>query len=288
MMLPDDPNWQMTVLYLLALAVMGFVMKLVALLLPATIPVERPHLFWLLLSPASLRRLQPIVSVRKVLLRAALLFGALVLSYWIFGRLVRAGYIRGIALSYCAAPILLLMAETLVALMTVLWLPSGRLLPPIHNRPWRARSVADFWGNRWNLWVSDWFRYAIFQRMRSRPVFALVLAFAVSGLLHEWVINVPLYFVTGRLLLGTMMLYFLLQAVAVLVERRFKKHPCLTVAFVWLVVLAPAPLVLNEGLLRTLHLWPEPIGIVQANTNPQRDSIFIPQSRDLSNAPDRR
>jgi hypothetical protein len=274
MMLPDDPNWQMTVLYLLALAVMGFVMKLVALLLPVTPQVERPHVFWLLLSPTSLRRLQPIVTVRKVLLRAALMFGALVLSYWIFGRLVRAGHIRGIALSYCAAPVLLLMSETLVAFMTVLWLPSGQLLPPIHNRPWRARSVADFWGNRWNLWVSDWFRYAIFQRMRSRPVFALVLAFAVSGLLHEWVINVPLYFVTGRLLLGTMMLYFLLQAAGVLVERRFKSHPACMMAFTWLVVLAPAPLVLNEGLLRTLHLWPEPIEIVQSNTNPQHDSIF--------------
>jgi len=28
-------------------------------------------------------------------------------------------------------------------------------------------------------------------------------------------------------------------------------------AFVWLVVFVPCPLVLNEGLLHTLHLWPE-------------------------------
>ena len=35
MMLPDNPNWQMTVFFLLALAVMGFVTKLVELLLPA-------------------------------------------------------------------------------------------------------------------------------------------------------------------------------------------------------------------------------------------------------------
>jgi len=27
--------------------------------------------------------------------------------------------------------------------------------------------------------------------------------------------------------------------------------------FVWLVVLVPVPLVINEGLLRTLQLWPE-------------------------------
>ena len=258
MMLPDDPNWQMTVFYLLALAVMGFMMKLVVLFLPISSQVVRPHLFWLLLSPASHRRLQPIVSVRKVLLRAALLFGTLVLIYWIFGWLVRAGLIRGIALSYCAAPVLLLVSETLVVFMTVLWLPGGRLLPAIHNRPWRARSVADFWGNRWNLWVSDWFRHAIFQPLRSRPVLALILAFAVSGLLHEWVINVPLYFVTGRVLFGSMTLYFLIQAAGVLLERRFlREHARMMILFTWLVVIVPCPLVLNEGLLRTLHLWPE-------------------------------
>lgn len=52
------------------------------------------------------------------------------------------------------------------------------LLPALHRRPWAARSVADFWGSRWNLWFSDWFRYCIFSRLRRRPVFALFLAFA--------------------------------------------------------------------------------------------------------------
>jgi hypothetical protein len=259
MMLPDDPSSQMTVFFLLALAVMGFVMKLVASFLPVTIQVERPYLFWLLLSPASHRRLQPIVTVHKVLLRTVLLFAALVLSYWIIGRLIHIFHIRGILLSYLAAPVALLLMETLVAFATVLWLPSGRVLPSIHNRPWRARSVADFWGNRWNLWFSDWSRYAIFRPLRSRPVLALILAFAVSGLLHEWVINVPLYFVTGRALFGTMMLYFLLQAIGVLLERRFKHRSAVAVAFAWLVVFVPVPLVINEGLLLTLHLWPDPI-----------------------------
>ena len=69
-MWPDDPNWQMTVFFLLALALMGFVMKLVAMLRPAPILQYRPHVFWLLLSPASNRRLRPIESVPGVLLRA--------------------------------------------------------------------------------------------------------------------------------------------------------------------------------------------------------------------------
>src|SRR5262249_47315168 len=157
-----DPNWQMTVLQLLALALMGFAMKFVAWLLPATIPTERPFVFWLLLSPASNRRLRPIKSVPVVLLRFVRLCAALVLAYWIYWNLLRVAHVRGMVLSYCAVPILWLMTETVVALMTVLWLPSGRLLPAIHNRPWRARSIADFWGHRWNSWFSDWSRYAIF------------------------------------------------------------------------------------------------------------------------------
>ncbi|MEZ5330414.1 MAG: membrane bound O-acyl transferase family-domain-containing protein [Verrucomicrobiales bacterium] len=273
----DDPNWQLTGLFLLALAVTGFVMKLIALLLPVTSEPDRPHVFWLLLSPSSHARLRPMVNLRVVLFRISLLCGCLVVAYWIYGQLVDAVGIGSILMSYCAAPILLLVSETLLAIVTLLWLPSGQLLPAIHNRPWLARSVADFWGRRWNLWFSDWFRYAIFQRLRRRPVFALALAFAVSGVLHEWVINVPLYFVTGRVLFGTMMLYFLLQAVGVLVERRFKNRPILLMTFAWFVVFAPAPLVLNEGLLRTMHLWPEPtdhLGSQQPNRITGREQLL--------------
>jgi hypothetical protein len=123
--------------------------------------------------------------------------------------------------------------------------------------PWAARSVADFWGNRWNLWFRDWFRYCIFFRLRRCPWFALFLVFVNSGLMHEWVTNFTFYHVTGRALFGSMMIYFLLQPVGILVERHFLKgHPRLMTIFVWLIVVVPAPSVINEGLLRVLHLWP--------------------------------
>jgi len=257
-MWPDDPNWQMNRLFLLTVALTLCAMKLIALLLPATHEANQRQLFWLLRSPTSLKRLRPIVTIRQELFRTTLLCSALILSLWAFARLVHGTHIRGVALSYCAMPVLLLATECFPAVMTVLWLPSGHRLPSLHHRPWLARSVADFWGNRWNLWFSDWSRYAFFQRLRHRPVIALVLAFTVSGLLHEWVINVPLYFFTGRALFGTMMVYFLFQAGGVFLERRFlRRHACLMVVFTWLVVFVPAPLVLNEGLLRTLLIWPE-------------------------------
>ena len=240
---------------MIMLAGTGFAMKLVAHFLPATCGLERRRVPWLLLSPTSQVRLRPITHLHMVLCRHALLFGALLISFYAYEQTFCSAGSRSIIQSYCAAPVLLLVSETLLATVNLLWLSTGQVLPSIHNRPWLARSVADFWGHRWNLWFSDWFRFAIFSRLRHRPVFAIVLAFVVSGVIHEWVINFPLYLVTGKTLYGTMMLYFLLQAIGVLVERRFKHYPVLLRAFAWLVVLIPAPLILNEGLLRAMHLW---------------------------------
>lgn len=257
MMLPDDLNWQMTVAFLLALALLGFAMKLVALLLSVKTHIQPHGISWILVSPDSVLRSQPATSIRPVLLRLVTLFVALLLGYWVYWQIVHGFHLRGILMSYLAVPILILMGEFLVALVTLILLPCGRLLPALHRRPWLAHSVADFWGDRWNLWFSDWFRFTIFDRLRCYPVFALVLAFAVSGLAHEWVINTPLYFLTGRALFGSMMAYFLLQAAGILSEHYFlKSRPHLMAVFVWLVIFVPSPLVLNEGLLRVLHLWP--------------------------------
>jgi len=254
----SDLNWQMTGFFLLALVLLGFVMKLVALLLPVTANSDRAGIFWLLLSPNALRRLQPVVDVWRVMLKPVLWFVAVLVGYWSYWWLVGVVHLRGLLLSYTALPILMAMTEFLASLATVFGSPSGQLLPPIHCRLWLTRGLADFWGRRWNLWFSDWFRYAILTRLLRRPVLALILIFAVSGVMHEWVINVPLYYLTGTRLFGSMMVYFLLQAAGILLERRFLKgHDRLKIGFAWLVILAPAPFIMNEGLLRTLHLWPE-------------------------------
>src|SRR6478736_926144 len=206
MMCPDDPNWQMTLLFLLALASLGFAMKLVALLLPIKEQIQRRGISWVLVSTDSVLRSQLATGVQPVVLRILMLSVLLLSSYWVYWQLVRGFQWRGILLSYLAAPCLYLMSEFLVAVETLFFLPCGQLLPALHRRPWAARSVADFWGNRWNLWFSDWFRYCIFSRLRRRPVFALFLVFAISGLMHEWVTNFTLFRVTGRALFGSMMI----------------------------------------------------------------------------------
>ena len=252
-----DLNWQMTALFVLALAMMVFPMMLIARLVSTNGPSERPFISKILLSPTTIVRSSPAGNRTRILLRVMVLIVAGASSYWLYRHGVRAFHIRGLALSYLAVPIFLLMIEIIVTVTTLCFLSGGGLFPVLHRRPWAARSIADFWGSHWNLYVSDWFRHVIFRPLRQRSVMALILVFAISGLLHEWVINVPLYYVTGRVLFGTMLLYFLLQPVGILVERRFlKNRPGLMRVFVWLVIFVPSPLVLNEGMLRVLHLWP--------------------------------
>lgn len=253
---PDDPNGLLLGLFFLALALTGFLMKLVAMLVPASKRGETSRVFWLLLCPASHRRLRPTGKLRVAVLRVVLFCGAVYVSHRGVSWCRAFSGMPKLALSYGAVPVLWFASEALLALVTLLWWPAGRRLPALHDRPWRVGSVGEFWGRRWNLWFSDWFRSVIFFPLRRRPILALVLCFFVSGALHEWVVNVPLYCVTGHAMFGGMLLYFLLQAVGVLLEPRWRHRPGLKRAWAWLVVLGPAPLVLNEGLLRILHLWP--------------------------------
>lgn len=97
----------------------------------------------------------------------------------------------------------------------------------------------------------------MFAPLRRRPVLAVWSSFFLSCILHEYVLNLGLWLVTGKKLFGTMMIYFLLQAAGVLMDRHFlKNRPLTNRLFTWLIMLAPVPLVFHESMLRTLHLWP--------------------------------
>ncbi len=251
-------DWRVTWLNLLALASIGLAMKFATLFVRGARGAKTIRFISSpVLAPNSLERSQSLSGWPSLLLRGGACFGALLLYYWIYWKIVDAFQLRGLALSYLVAPAVILTTEVFVAIVTILWLPSGRLLPVLHRNPFASRSIADFWGRRWNLWMSDWFRFVIFAPLRRRPWLAAWLVFTFSGLLHEYVLNLSLWLVTGRMLFGGMMLYFLLQPVGMLMERRFLKyHPRANILFTWLVVLAPVPLVFHESMLRTLHLWP--------------------------------
>lgn len=256
--LPRDPNARMTLFFLLFVGALLVTMKVATWLIRRR-SGNLPLRFWLspLPAPSSLARCAPRAELMNRLVRAALSAGALALGYWLFWNFLAPLELPPWILGYLGIPFLLLFSSLLLAVITLLWLPAGELFPALHENPLLARSVADFWGRRWNLWFSDWFRYAILVPLRQRPVLAVVLVFFVSGLVHEWVVNLSLYLAAERNLFGTMMLYFLLQAAGLLLERRFfLGKPAAKLVLVWLVVALPAPLVVNEGLLRALRLWP--------------------------------
>jgi alginate O-acetyltransferase complex protein AlgI len=153
-----------------------------------------------------------------------------------------------------AVPVLLLVTLFASSFFSLVLFPTGKLLPSVHEQPWKASSVADFWGKRWNTWFSDWFRSVLFRRTAGHAWRSTITVFAVSGLMHELVLNLPLYIVTGSNQFGSMMLYFLIQPAMMRIERRFRSR-LIRRLLAWGSVVIPAPLILNEALLRVLHLW---------------------------------
>lgn len=156
--------------------------------------------------------------------------------------------------SYLAVVPFWLLIEAGSGLCRLLWLGSGRLVPPINNKPWRAVSLADFWGRRWNRLIGDWLRQMVFMRLRRKPRLALFATFLVSGILHELLVSLPYALVYGGSVWGWLTGYFLLQYPAVLLERRLHPGSVFRRLLLWLAVLGPVPLVLNPATLLIFHL----------------------------------
>jgi alginate O-acetyltransferase complex protein AlgI len=88
--------------------------------------------------------------------------------------------------------------------------------PPIMNAPLRSGSVSEFWGQRWNGAFNDLALRLVFRpaARRSGVVRATLVAFLVSGLIHELLISLP-----AGAGFGLPSGYFLLQGLGVLTER---------------------------------------------------------------------
>jgi alginate O-acetyltransferase complex protein AlgI len=109
---------------------------------------------------------------------------------------------------------------------------------PNMRSPLLARSLADFWGNRWNTAfnvLADRYGFRpLTRRIGSRA--ALAVVFLASGLLHEAVITLP-----ARGGYGLPTAYFALQAIGLFIERSalIRRRPWLKRLFVWLVLVVP-------------------------------------------------
>jgi alginate O-acetyltransferase complex protein AlgI len=147
----------------------------------------------------------------------------------------------------------------LLALLAAAWRTQGVPAEPLHRAPLRARSLGEFWGRRWNLAFSEMTAVAVFRPLRGRvgAAAAVLASFALSGLLHEAAISVPV-----RAGYGAPLAYFLLHGLLVLVERRLDGTPWAVERWgawgrawtaAWVVL--PAPVLFHEPFLRGCA-WP--------------------------------
>lgn len=112
--------------------------------------------------------------------------------------------------------------------------------------PFLSTSLSDFWANRWNRAYSELMTLLFHRPLADfmSPLWALLLTFLISGLLHEWAISLPVG--SGY---GGPTLYFMIQGAATwglpLVAR--KMGPSIPIrALVYAVVLIPLPLVFHS------------------------------------------
>nr|ADI60058.1 wax synthase [Euglena gracilis] len=102
------------------------------------------------------------------------------------------------------------------------------------NQPYFSTSLSNFWGRRWNLVASSSLRHVVYDPIRegrlvpkghpeekpgggkevSRKVLGSLMAFLVSGIMHEYILWLATGFWSGQ-----MLLFFVVHGVAVAAER---------------------------------------------------------------------
>src|SRR5437763_446358 len=135
-----------------------------------------------------------------------------------------------------------------------LWRLAGVDCRPLFRAPLVSRSLAEFWGRRWNLAFSEMTALGVYRPLAGvlgrGP--ATIGAFLCSGLLHELAISVPVKAGFG-LPLG----YFALHGTLVLLERRLEpaRRGWLSHAWVLAWLALPLPALFHPWFLRGV-VWP--------------------------------
>lgn len=130
-----------------------------------------------------------------------------------------------------------------VALLNAVYRLSGIVLPPMHRAPILSLSLQEFWGERWNLTVRDWFHRHCFLPLarRRRLALGVLAAFGASTVLHVWIALVTAGWVPA-LMMGS---FFVVQGILTVIERRIgvlSWRPALGRAWAVLCLVGSSPL----------------------------------------------
>jgi len=131
-------------------------------------------------------------------------------------------------------------------MMTACIQSQGWRVKPLFEEPFQSGTLNEFWTRRWNLAFVQMNRILFMQPLvramgLRRAVFAV---FLISGVLHELAISYPV--MAGW---GGPILYFLIQACLVAVERKWRISGRI---WTWIMLLLPTPLLFHEAFRVTL------------------------------------
>lgn len=130
----------------------------------------------------------------------------------------------------------------------------GLEVPQNQCAPALSRSAQEFWGSRWNRFVSHWLADLVFRPLarRRHAVLGILAAFLASATMHAWVALVPL----GGGAALSMGLYFLVEGLVVVAEMPLRVHSWPEpVARAWTIIVVAGPSGLGiDPFLRTLGL----------------------------------
>ncbi len=148
----------------------------------------------------------------------------------------------GVSLLYAAAALVF-------EVCGLCFLAAGYSLPLMHRAPIAARSVGEFWGQRWNIIVSAWLRTFVFWPLARRRFagVGVFCCFLVSGAFHAW----PMLAGLGTVAASSTAVFFVFQGVVVLAESRLSVHTwpvAMARAWTLVILLASSPLYIDPGL----------------------------------------
>lgn len=185
-------------------------------------PRQHPTLMrvWFVLSPFDTRAVARVApAIRAPLIASLLGCGALAAAAFALLEVATppTGIQRWIVRWALGAIAFYATAEAIGAAMLQGYLARGLQPPPLHRSPILARSVQEFWGERWNLEVRRWLHVHVFRPVARRRgvAWGVVAAFAVSTLLHLWIMAPA----GGLLLAASWGAFFLLHGAFVVIER---------------------------------------------------------------------
>lgn len=185
-------------------------------------PLSFAHRLWAATAPFETRavsRVPPSLDLSPIAL-TAFYFVLAALGYGLAFRIAPSfqsparwllRWLGGTVFIYCTV-------DAVIGFFVALYRAIGITFPPVHKTPILAKSLQEFWGERWNLTMRGWFYRHCFMPMARRRMKTLgvAAAFGASTLLHIW-----LAFVVAGLWPALWMgAFFVVQGVLTLLERR--------------------------------------------------------------------